>query len=177
MDFDSYLKENGIPRAYRVGDHLFRQGDDNGALYFIKSGLMKASYTTDEGKEQIKSFLQTGDIIGNLSAAYAREPNSFSLVCLEGCDVVQFSFEDMIRLSKENLAIAGRMNELLLMLAMKKERREYEFLCLSAEERYRLLLERAPDLPARVTQQDIALYLGITPVALSRIKKRLQKNL
>jgi CRP-like cAMP-binding protein len=26
----------------------------------------------------------------------------------------------------------------------------------------------------QVTQNDIALYLGITPVALSRIKKRLQ---
>ena len=53
---------------------------------------------------------------------------------------------------------------------MKKERREYEFLCLSAEERYRLLIKRSPDLVRQVTQNEIARYLGITPVALSRIR-------
>ena len=61
----------------------------------------------------------------------------------------------------------------LLELAMKKERREYEFLCLSAEDRYRLIREREPTMLGRVTQNDIARYLGITPVALSRIKSRL----
>ena len=55
---------------------------------------------------------------------------------------------------------------------MKKERREREFLTESAEERYRMLLERSPALFDKVTQKDIARYLGITPVALSRIRKR-----
>ncbi|MBL4788193.1 MAG: hypothetical protein JKY60_03815, partial [Kordiimonadaceae bacterium] len=77
-------------------------------------------------------------------------------------------------LAADNKLIADRMTDLLLSLAMKKERREYELLCLSAEQRYRLLLERQPDLVSKIKQQDIALYLGITPVALSRIKKRMQ---
>lgn len=55
---------------------------------------------------------------------------------------------------------------------MKKERREYELLCLSAEDRYRALMENTPQLADMVTQNEIALYLGVTPVGLSRIKKR-----
>ena len=60
----------------------------------------------------------------------------------------------------------------LISLAIKKERREYEFLCLSAPERFALLKQRDPELVAKLTQNDIARYLGITPVALSRIKQR-----
>ncbi len=43
-----------------------------------------------------------------------------------------------------------------------------EFLTLPAQARYRVLLEQSPELPERVKQKDIARYLGITPVALSR---------
>ncbi|MEM7216256.1 MAG: hypothetical protein AAF423_12000 [Pseudomonadota bacterium] len=55
---------------------------------------------------------------------------------------------------------------------MKKEMREYELLCLSAEDRYRRLMKSTPDIFNLVTQNEIARYLGVTPVALSRIKKR-----
>ena len=173
MDFEVYLEENGTPQSLARGDHIFRQGDRDGALYYIKSGILKAYYLLEDGREQVKSFVSTGTIMGSLTAAYAGEPNSFSLVCLEDAKLIRFPFEDMRKLARENESIAERLTERILSLAMKKERREYEFLCLSAEERYRLFCQRSPELVERVTQQDIALYLGITPVALSRIKKRI----
>ena len=56
---------------------------------------------------------------------------------------------------------------------ISKERRERELLMLSAEERYRLFLGRYKHLEKRIPQYQIAAYLGITPVALSRIRRRL----
>jgi len=173
MDFEEYLKENGVPLKFKRGEHVFRQGDRDGSLYLLREGILKAYYVTGEGKEQVKSFLTAGNVIGSLTAAYTKEENTFSLICLEDALLVRVSFDELSSLAHENTLIAERMMELLLSLAMKKERREYELLCLSAEDRYRLLLERSPELPGKVTQQDIALYLGITPVALSRIKKRI----
>ena len=77
--------------------------------------------------------------------------------------------------SQKDHEIANNLIELLLHFSMKKEKREFEFLCLSAEERYCLLAETSPGLLEKVTQNDIARYLGVTPVALSRIKKRVSK--
>jgi len=74
--------------------------------------------------------------------------------------------------AEEDTMMANTFMKLLFNFSMKKERREYEFLCLSAEERYQLIREQTPDLLDRVTQNDIARYLGITPVALSRIRAR-----
>jgi CRP-like cAMP-binding protein len=55
----------------------------------------------------------------------------------------------------------------------RAERREREFLTESAEKRYRILLDRFPELLDKVAQKDIARYLGITRVALSRTRNRI----
>ena len=44
---------------------------------------------------------------------------------------------------------------------------------LSAEARYRLLLDRSPHLLQRAPLYHIASYLGVTPEALSRIRRRI----
>jgi len=64
----------------------------------------------------------------------------------------------------------------LIALAMRKERREHAFLTKSPEENYRELAAESPGLVQRLTQNDIARYLGITPVALSRIRGRLRQR-
>lgn len=66
----------------------------------------------------------------------------------------------------------GDTVEHLLKFALTKERRETEFLTESAEVRYRMLFDSSPELFDKVTQKDIARYLGITPVALTRIRNR-----
>jgi len=65
--------------------------------------------------------------------------------------------------------VAARYAE---MLFAEKERREREFLSDDAATRYRTFLADSPDLESRLPQYFIASYLGITPVALSRIRGR-----
>jgi DNA-binding MarR family transcriptional regulator len=76
--------------------------------------------------------------------------------------------------SRRDVNIANEMLDVLLQFSMKKEKREYEFLCLSAEERFSLLIKSRPNILNNITQNDLARYLGVTPVGLSRIKKRVE---
>ena len=57
-------------------------------------------------------------------------------------------------------------------VSMCKEQREAEFLLGDALTRYRNFRRRYPGLEARLAQYHVASYLGITPVALSRIRKK-----
>lgn len=154
------------------GDDIFRQGDESDSLYYIHSGLLKAYYITAAGKMYVKSFLKEGDVIGNLAALMSEGHCTFTLTCLERSSLMCVRFRDLLALAKVDLAVANEFIGLLADLAVKKERREYEFLCLSAEERLAILKRATPELLERVTQKDIAHYLGITPVALSRIRSR-----
>ncbi len=176
MDFPSFLAQSGEVIKLQPGEHVFQQGEADRFLYFVRSGLLKAYYITGEGKEAVKSFIQPGDFIGSLTSAYKRERCSFNLVCLQPASVLRVEFDALERQSRQHLAIASHVIDFLLNFAMKKERREMEFLSLSAEDRYRLLLERSPELLEQVRQKDIARYLGVTPVALSRIRSRVGRS-
>jgi hypothetical protein len=56
-------------------------------------------------------------------------------------------------------------------LFLSRARREKDFLTLSAEERYRTLFEKDPDVLKHIPVNKIAKYLGIQPESLSRIRK------
>lgn len=172
MSFHEFLQLEGVTIEKDKGEHVFMQGDSDKSLYFVQSGLLKAYYTSEDGKESVKSFLMPNDIIGSLTSAYSEGNCSFSLIGLEPTTLRKIPFEKIREYCKKDMEIANNMIELLLQFAMKKEKREYEFLCLSAEERFCMLANNSPALLKKVTQNDLARYLGITPVGLSRIKKR-----
>lgn len=166
------LNNLGCVRHFSKGTVLFRQGDRTTSLFIIKQGLVKAYYETIDGKEFIKSFISEGASIASMQAIFAAELCSFTVVALEDCVVLEVLQKVLLNLIAIHPDMVLHVNTMLINLAMKKERREYEFLCLSPEQRYLAFCDREPELIARLTQQDIARYLGITPVALSRIRKR-----
>lgn len=174
MKLAEFVATHGRLIWREAGQHVFRQGDQDQSLYSVKSGLLKTYYLSSDGKENIKSFILEGDKISSLKASYAGEPCSFSLVCLKKCELIAVDFAMLHEVSRSDPEIAAGIVDLLLAFAMKKENREYELLCLPAEDRYRRLLETTPELFDLVTQNEIARYLGVTPVGLSRIKKRVQ---
>lgn len=173
MKLSEFIAANGKPLRKDMGEYLFAQGDEVTSLYLVKSGLLKAYYLSDDGKENIKSFILPGDNIGSLMASYAGKTSTFSLVCVKPTDLIQVEFKALYDASRSDAELSSAIVDFLLAFGMKKEIREYELLCLSAEDRYRRLLENTPELFDHVTQNDIARYLGITPVGLSRIKTRI----
>lgn len=171
------LKQLGTARFFHKGSFLFRQGDRAGNLFIIQQGLVKAYYETRDGKEFIKSFIQEGEFIGSMQAIVANNPNPFTVISIEDCRALEIPKTVLLDLVTREPKATETLNSLLLKLAMKKEMREYELLCLSAEERYLLFCHRESALLKRLSQNDVARYLGITPVALSRIRKRCRSKL
>lgn len=167
------LLQGSTSTQFKKFQHLFHQGDEVGDLFIVKQGLLKAYYITESGKEFVKSFIAEGQLIASLSALLGRGKKcTFNVVALEDCEVRVVPRQQVLALQEGELEALRGLNGVLLDLAQKKEKREYEFLCLSAEERYQSFLNEYPAIASRISQIDIAAYLGITPVALSRIKAR-----
>lgn len=172
LDFQKFIEVEGTFVRKAKAEHIFMQGDPDRSLYLIQSGLLKAYYTSDDGKEFIKSFFSPDEVICSLRSIYGTGGCFFSLLCLEPTELIKIPFAVLQEYSRTDLEISTHVIDLLLKLSMKKEKREYELLCLSAEERYMALVKSTPGIVDKVTQNDIAHYLGITPVGLSRIKNR-----
>ena len=66
------------------------------------------------------------------------------------------------------------MLQALMAERQRLTQREHQWLMLSATERYLQVLHEAPSWLDRVPQHRLASYLGLTDVALSRIRRRLK---
>ncbi len=54
--------------------------------------------------------------------------------------------------------------------------REYQFLAMNSEERYLSFVHDYPRLAQRLSQREVAQYLGLTPVGLNRVVQRLRQR-
>jgi len=176
MKLNEFIQQNGKVVSTLKNEYVFTQGEQQKDVYIVTSGLLKAFYISEKGREIIKSFLLPGDIIGGTPSIFNKEETSFHLQCIKNSTLLKIPIETLQQAIKKSHDISLGIIEHLLTRCIKKERREYELLFLSAQERYIEMMKNTPQVINQVTQNDIAHYLGITPVALSRIKKRINSH-
>ena len=171
MELPAPVARSARLQRFAAGAHLFRQGDADANVHWLASGYMKATYVDANGRESVKSLLAPGAFVGSLTALDGGTA-SFDLRAQTDCEVRTIRYADLRDLAARDHATAIAMVDFLLGFARGKERREFELLCLDASQRYAEALRALADCEGVFSQGDIAASIGITPQALSRIKRR-----
>ncbi|MBT5007482.1 MAG: Crp/Fnr family transcriptional regulator [Halieaceae bacterium] len=96
----------------------------------------------------------------------------FSIQALEPVKGLSFPYEAMALEAQNKLPIARAAQQMLAEAFIRNEQREAMLLTCNAEQRYQWLPDNEADLPQRVAQFQVASYLGIDPVSLSRLKRK-----
>lgn len=166
------LEKTAQTLTLNPGDFLFRADQLNPYVYCVKTGLLKLVYETEQGVEWIKAFMPEGDFFASVSGLEPEGRTSFAALAMEPTEVDKLDYPAIVGLAETHPAWQKVLRLAFQRYGARKEARERELLTLSAAERYRLFIERQPVLFKRIPQADLARYLGVTPVGLSRIKHR-----
>ena len=140
---------------------------------YIVKGLMREYMTDDKGHEHVVQMAFEDWWIADMMSFITGQPANYNIEALEDCELIVFDRE------KENefldrLPKFERFFRILIQNAfVALQKRMISTMSHSAEHRYLLLIKKFPQLELRVAQHHIASYLGITPEALSRIKRKL----
>src|SRR5262245_27438280 len=157
------------PRRFSKGERFVEPGDRRGLVGLVRSGLFRFYYVDADGREATKTFRGPGE----LAAAYAEllmgVPSRTFVEALEDSELLVAPYAELLRLYARHPGWQELGRRVAERFYVNKERREFELLQLPAAERYRLFDREYPGLAARIPQYHVASYLGITPVALSRI--------
>lgn len=146
-------------------------GDTAQRVGFVAQGLFRMVYHVD-GEERTKDFQHEGQFTGSLASLLIGTPARFSVVAMEPSLLLEIRREQLFDLS-DRFPVWDRMRRNYAeQLFLYKEAREASLLLDSHEERYLQFLRERPDLLQRVPLKHIASYLGMTPEALSRIRRR-----
>ncbi len=156
-----------------AGDALLAAGDRWTSLFWVERGELRLYYLDRQGRESNKNFHLDGSMFWPLTPALAGQPVDFWISAITPSRVWAVPWSAWQQASADWPAWQALERRMLAALLDDKMRRERQFLQRSATERYEDLCAEHPDWLARVPLRHLASYLGVTDVALSRIRRRL----
>lgn len=172
---DWHLVESALRRkTLASGECLFLVGVAHPVVYFVKSGVIKMVYETYDGDAWVKAFAAEGRFFASIAGLSPGGVTSFSAVAACSALVESLPYHLLDQLGDKHPEWQRALRKGFELYGFRKEARERDLLTLSAEERYQRFIEEYPHIAERVTDRDIAGYVRVTPVALSRIKARIK---
>jgi len=172
---DTYLllRRLSSRRKLKAGDYIVKQGGKSKKIAFLTSGLMRAYSTLESGKEITKNIFTPISFVGAFSAIIKDEPSLFCYEALVDTIVYEIDFSEFIKLTKTNIAMSNLYNRVLESVFIMYEAKQLETMALNATQRYLALKKRIPSIDNLIPQYQIASFLNVSPVQLSRIRKAL----
>lgn len=159
-------------RTLNAGHTLLRIGEPARHVWWIRQGLLRFYFLSPEGLERNKSFHAEGAWVGS-GMPPRSTPSPYAIEALEDTELLELSYASLEDAIARFPAIETVHAEALGWTFSEQVAREAELLSEDAASRYARFLRERPALAARLPLHHIASYLGITNVALSRIRRRL----
>lgn len=159
-------------RHLRKGDYVSKVGEVVKQVTFFNSGYGRFYYNVD-GKESIGAFFQKGDYICDYESFLTQKPGLVNIDVLADSELIELSYDNM-QYSYRNFPEFQKFGRVMAeFLFLMLSSRNASLLLKTPEQRYLDFVANSPHLLQLVPQYMIASYLGVTPEALSRIRKRL----
>jgi CRP-like cAMP-binding protein len=138
--------------------------------YFLQSGVVQISMAYN-GDERILDFIFENNFFAAYTSLLTNQPSDVELTTLANTKVEVLDYNDLQKAYKTSL-LANQLGRYVTeRLYINNTKREKDLLTKTAEQRYRELLEKRPDIVSSIPVNKIAKYLGIHPESLSRIRK------
>lgn len=164
----------GELKHFRKGECLITQGLPAPSIFFLTKGLVRYFSVSEEGKEFTQSFSSAPGIAGSTRAMVFDKEALFTIEVLDDVLCWQFEWQPFFETMKTQPGFLEAYSRLMEQMFANKEAREYYLLQKSAEQRYLEFVDEHPGLNELVPLKVVASYIGITPIALSRIRKKLK---
>lgn len=155
---------------------LINEGSLENSVYYIQKGLVRSYFINDKGEEITFNLIPEYHMVYNTDYILYEKPSKFYYETLEDCDLLELDYAEMDDIVADHPKLEkSRKYVQQKLLQYLRERIEY-FVLLTPEERYINFLSDHPNINDRVPDKYIANVLGITPVSLSRIRKRIAQK-
>ncbi len=166
--FNSLLK----PLSVKKKTLLLQAGEVCNFEAFINNGCIMTYLLNEEGKETVLYFSVENWWVSDMCSFNEQSKSNFYIQALEDSELLILTPQ-----TKEELLFKVPKFERVFRLMIQKnlgvlQNRFHSSVAQSAEKRYEDFLKRYPSIPQRVSQHQIASYLGVSPEFLSKIRSK-----
>lgn len=158
-------------KTFDKGNLILKSGMVCRQLYFLDEGLVKLFFLREE-KEFIMRFFYENSIFTGLDSYITQTNSNYSIRALEPTLVSYISHSKMELLCKKHHCIETAYRKFVSTAALNMMKRVSEMLEEDGAKRYNNFIKTNKQLLQRISLGDLASYLGITQVSLSRIRAK-----
>ncbi|MFX1706805.1 Crp/Fnr family transcriptional regulator [Chitinophaga sp. CC14] len=166
-EFD-HIQSYFTEKKLRKHQFLVQEGNLVGHEYFVVSGLLKAAYFNEAGKEHIIQFAMENWWITDYQAYVNQTTTNLNIDCIEASTLLCLSFENKNKLCEASHKMEHFFRVKATSGYVASQQRILSLLNNDAQSRYEQLLAQYPSLFQRVPKTLIAAYLGVSRETLSR---------
>jgi CRP-like cAMP-binding protein len=161
------------PVLYPKNRIIEEEGKVPAYLYFVVSGFIRLFHYNEKGEEVTTHINCPPGFITSYTHFANQTPADENVECITACELLRISKTNLDALIRKS---AGFKDFSILVFQQSlsyNESRSRELATLSAEERYKKLIDEHPEILQNVPMQYIASFLGMNPKSLSRIRKQI----
>jgi CRP/FNR family transcriptional regulator, anaerobic regulatory protein len=161
---------------YKAKTILLNSGAICKHSYFVNSGILRSFNINDNIVEHVLTFACEGWWMGDLYSLLSQKPGNLFIEVLEDAEVVLLSKENQDILYQEIPKLERFFRILTENSLIANQERLMDNLSLTAEERYEKFCKKYPTLIQKISQKQIASYLGVTPEFFSKMKSKMLRK-
>ncbi|WP_321516573.1 Crp/Fnr family transcriptional regulator [Marinifilum fragile] len=157
----------------KKGEVLIHESIRSPYLYFIEEGAVKNHYIDEKGNKKVVWFGFEGNICFSMNSYININYIHETTELLEDSLFYRVKINHVKALFKDHCDWANWGRCFMESVFINTIHELDEFKSLATKEKYMKLIENNQDVKERVPLKDIASYLGVSPVTISRLRKEL----
>jgi CRP/FNR family transcriptional regulator, anaerobic regulatory protein len=179
LSLDDYEKEavrkSFSEKRVRRRQFILQEGNICKVNTFVVEGCFRMYMIDDNAKEHNLQFAIENWWIGDLGSFHSEEPSRLNIEAIENSIILQIKKEDQLRLFIDYPKFNRIFRVFTENALISYQRRVLENISSTAEERYVDFMKRYPFFFNRISNVQIASFIGVTPEFLSKIRKNISK--
>lgn len=143
---------------------------------FVVEGCFKMYKVDDAAREHNLHFAIENQWITDIGSFHSEQPSQLYIEAVEPSTILQISKQDLIHFYEQSI----KFNRIFRVIVEEEyvllQKRLLQTISTNAEQRYLEFIKLYPNLFNRISNVQVASYLGITPEFLSNIRKKLSQT-
>ena len=168
----NFVNDHLQKKTFAKKTFILQQGEVCQFEAFIVKGLVKTYFIDQNGFEFILTFACENWWVSDIISFHEQTPSKMYIETIEDTELLILTPEAKETILNKIPSIERMFRLMVQRHLASYQNRLFNNMALTAEERYHLFLEKYPSISQRISQYQIASYLGISPEFLSRIRSR-----
>lgn len=168
----TYLESLVAERTFAKNFIITQQNEVEDYVNFITDGVARIYY--DGGSKQTTvNFGFKGEFLTSYHSFLSRTPSKYAIETITDVRLMSISYENLQKIY-EDVKVGNYISRKIIEANfLLKEKRELDLLTKTPTEYYLYLLKEHPEYIQQIPLNYLASYIGVTPQALSRIRKKI----